>query len=261
MTSDYIAPEERFSDRGDYYARCRPGYPEAVVCILQEECGLQPDWCIADIGSGTGLLARLLLEHGYCVHAVEPNAAMREQALKLLSHYPRFTSLLAKAEETGLPDHSVHMITVAQAIHWFEPEATRREFARILKPGGWLAVIRNWTDFEDPLIKATREVVEAYRNAPREGEGRWQWDDALAARYYGPGGWRVRTCRNEQVLDEEGYLGRWLSQSTVPLPGQCGHDEMCAKLRRIFAEYQRDGVVTLPYETQLHIGHIADKEH
>jgi len=256
MSEPKKRPEERFSNRAGYYARSRPGYPDGVVKILREECGLAADGFIADVGSGTGLLARLLLAHGFAVHAVEPNEPMRLAAVAELGAMPGFVSIPAKAEATTLPDQSVDLITVAQAIHWFEPEATRREFARILKPEGWLAIVNNQRDSTVPVLGETHAILADYREQRQEGVDHWEWSDELAARYFGPGGWRERTCANQQVLDREGFLGRWLSQSVMPAPGAAGHDEMVARLGKVFEQHQTDGTVTLPYETRVWAGHV-----
>ena len=251
-----LRPEERFSDRADYYARFRPGYPDAVVTILREECGLQPDWFVADVGSGTGLLARLLLQQGYRVHAVEPNEAMRQEALAALGADPGFISVHAKAEATTLPPQAVDLITVAQAIHWFEPQSTRQEFVRILKPEGWLAVVNNRRGNDTPVLHDTEAVLADYRGHRRQGVDHWEWGDALAELYFGPGSWHLRTCANRQVLDLEGFLGRWLSQSTVPCPGEPRHDEIVARLRAVFEVHQANGTVSVPYVTHVTVGHV-----
>src|SRR5437764_1020077 len=127
-------PTQRFSTRVDNYVKYRPGYPPAIVGLLEAECGLTPESVVADIGAGTGLLAELWLRHGNPVCGVEPNREMREAGARLLAAYPAFTSVDGTAEATTLPDQSVDFVTAGQAFHWFEPVAARREFARILRP-------------------------------------------------------------------------------------------------------------------------------
>src|SRR5580658_2649045 len=68
---------------------------------------------------------------------------MRAAGEELLAAYPKFRSVGAPAEATTLPDASVELVTAAQAFHWFDPAAARAEFARILRPSGWVAVIWN----------------------------------------------------------------------------------------------------------------------
>src|SRR4051812_35067235 len=101
------APTERFSSRVENYVKYRPGYPAAVVPLLETACGFTRESVVADIGSGTGILAEVWLKHGNPVFAVEPNGPMREAAERLLTAYPAFTSVPGTAEATTLADHSV----------------------------------------------------------------------------------------------------------------------------------------------------------
>jgi SAM-dependent methyltransferase len=98
---------------------------------------------MADIGSGTGKLSVLFLDHGNTVCGVEPNDEMRAAAESLLSQHPNFVSVAATAEATGLPDHGFDFVIAGQAFHWFEPAAARREFVRILRPGGCVVLVWN----------------------------------------------------------------------------------------------------------------------
>ena len=103
------------------YIRYRPSYPEAILAWLARECGLAPESRIADIGSGTGILARLFLQFGCRVFGVEPNAGMRAGAERQFAGEPRFHSVDARAEATTLPDANVHFVTAGQSFHWFDP--------------------------------------------------------------------------------------------------------------------------------------------
>lgn len=248
-------PTQRFSDRADIYAKHRPGYPPPVLDILREECGLSVDFVVADVGAGTGLLSARLLETGCTVQAVEPNDAMRMGAQRLLGANPRFQAVNGRSEATTLPAASVDLITVAQALHWFEPEPTKREFQRLLKPGGKLAVINNRRHQElGSIIGEVETILAAYREVPEYGKGWWGWDEAACEFYFGPGGAIERTCPNEQILDEEGFLGRWLSQSTIPQAGESGHEDLVLRLRAVFAHHAQEGRVTIPYLTYVHCG-------
>src|ERR1700758_3651641 len=133
----------RFSDRVETYIRYRPGYPPEVLHLLRNACGLAPEHRIADIASGTGIWTRVLLENGNRVFGVEPNAEMRQAGERLLAEFDRFTSVPGTAEVTTLPDRSVDVVTAAQAAHWFDRKRARREFVRLLKPGGWLVLLWN----------------------------------------------------------------------------------------------------------------------
>ncbi len=133
-----------FTPLAEDYARYRPGYPAEVLDELARVCGLTPAWLVADIGSGTGNLARLLLAAGHRVVGVEPNREMREAGERLLADYPAFRSLEGNAKCIPLAARSVDLVAVGQALHWFDVAAARREFLRILRGGRWVAVL--WND-------------------------------------------------------------------------------------------------------------------
>ncbi len=132
----FFDPTRRFRGRAELYARHRPGYPGEVVTLLEDECGLRAGSVVADLGSGTGILAAMLLARGCRVFGVEPNADMRAEGARALAAQEGFVSVDGRAEATTLPDASVDLVTAAQAFHWFDRPRARAEFARILKPGG-----------------------------------------------------------------------------------------------------------------------------
>jgi len=136
-------PTRRFSSRVESYIRYRPRYPQPIIALLERECGLTPASVVADVGSGTGILSELFLAKGNRVFGVEPNPEMREAGQRLLAGYPGFISVDGRAEATTLPHASVDLVTAGQAFHWFDRPSARAEFARILKPGGWIMLIWN----------------------------------------------------------------------------------------------------------------------
>src|ERR1035438_3538154 len=133
MSSD---PTQRFSSRVEDYICYRPSYPADAIAFLERECGLTSQSRVADIGSGTGLLSEPFLRFGCEVDGVEPNAEMRAAGQRLLAGWPRFHSIAGRAEATTLPNGSADLVSAGQAFHWFDSDAARTEFRRILKPGG-----------------------------------------------------------------------------------------------------------------------------
>lgn len=124
---------KRFTDRVANYVKYRPGYPQEAVNYLEKACDLKPGSVIADIGAGTGIFTKLLLEKGHKVYAIEPNDAMREEADRQLGPFPGYHSMPGTADKTGLSARSIDLITCAQAFHWFNTAEAKAEFQRILK--------------------------------------------------------------------------------------------------------------------------------
>src|SRR5260370_27703184 len=155
--------KQRFSNRVADYVRYRPSYPAALLDLLRAECGLRSSHVIADVGSGTGLLSKLFLENGNCVFGVEPNPEMRQAGEEFLNSFCEFVSVSASAEATTLGDSTIDFITAAQAFHWFDPHAARREFARILKPGGSVVILWNDRRMEEaPLTREYEGLLELF---------------------------------------------------------------------------------------------------
>lgn len=245
---------ERFSDRVADYVRHRPDYPPALLAWLRREHGVTPDWKVADVGAGTGISSKLFLDAGHAVTAVEPNAAMREAAVAWLGGQPQFRAVDGRADATGLPDASVDLVTVAQAFHWFDPEATRREFARILRPGGLAAIFWNSRRLAGtPFLEGYEALLKRHGTDYTSVAERYADDDSMRA-WFGAG-WRG-TARFEykQLLDYDGLRGRLMSSSYVPKPGHAQHALMLAALRELFERCQRDGRISFDYDTRIIVG-------
>ena len=120
--------KERFTERVDTYVKYRPSYPREAIDYLYQAVGLEQGSTVADIGAGTGIFTKLLLERGSSVIAVEPNDGMRSAAVEMLAQEPRFLAVAGSAEETTLTEQSIDYIVCAQAFHWFDRAAARSEF-------------------------------------------------------------------------------------------------------------------------------------
>jgi SAM-dependent methyltransferase len=247
-----------FAPLAEDYAHYRPGYPAEVLDVLTSECGLTRDWLIADIGSGTGNLARLFLAAGYKVVGVEPNREMREAGERLLSGYTAFRSIDGAAESMPLDTGSVEMITVGQALHWFDVEKARAEFERILRPGGWIAVL--WNDRLSDTTAFTREydaITSALADehpspctsAPSFSAG---LDRLVGSAPYSAG------FPHSQSFDLNGLLGRARSSGYIPQPGAPGYTEITALVSDLFARHQHEGIVDFHYMTRLFVGHLPE---
>ena len=249
-----LEPTSRFTSRVENYIKYRPGYPAEILDILREECGLDASWGVADMGSGTGLLSELFLKNGNLVYGIEPNAAMRSAGEAILGEYPNFASVDGTAESTTLPDSWVEMITAGQAFHWFDRAEAKKEFARILCPGGRIVLV--WNDRLVTGNKFLEEYDRLLREFTREYEqvSHRSINEEVLADFFAPGACVFRHCRNSQTFDFDGLKGRLLSSSYSFEPGDSGYEPMIAELTRIFKECEQDGRVVLEYETRVYIG-------
>ena len=247
---------ERFSDRVDDYLRYRPDYPPALVPSLLSHCELDSGAAVADIGSGTGIFSAHLLRHGLEVYAVEPNQPMRAAAEERLGGQPGFHSVDASAADTGLATASVDLVSAAQAFHWFNTDDARREFARILKPGGSLALIWNRRDLAQPFQQVYDNLLREF--APEYGKVNHmslERDDFAA--FFAGGDPAELHFDNAQRLDFHGLLGRLKSSSYCPAEDSPLYIPLVNELLAQFDRHARDGHVDFHYDTQLYLGEIA----
>jgi SAM-dependent methyltransferase len=245
----------RFSDRVENYVRYRPGYPPEALQTLQSLCGLALDHVIADIASGTGIWSRILLENGNPVFGVEPNIEMRQAGERLLAGFPKFTSVAGTAEATTLPDASVDFVSAAQAAHWFDRERARREFGRILKPGGWLVLLWNerLTD-STAFLRAYEELLLTF-GTDYEDVRHERTTDAVNE-FFDPAPYKEHMFPMRQEFDYAGLEGRLLSSSYAPGPGHPKHAPMLRELRRLFETHAESGRVNFDYKTRVYFGRL-----
>jgi len=249
--------KNRFSNRVADYLRYRPHYPDGVLDFLRSQSHLSVAHTVADIGSGTGFLAELFLKNGNQVFGVEPNQEMREAGEEYLVAYPRFASINGSAEATTLPSSSVDFITVGQAFHWFKPEPSRREFARILRPAGWVAIMWN-----DRTLSRTGFAVSYEELLVRFGTDYSRVRDAYPQKkdireFFGHEQFLTHELPNFQHFDLESLRGRLRSSSYVPTEGNPNFAPMMAALDALFAAHQQNGRVVMEFSTWVHLGQLT----
>jgi SAM-dependent methyltransferase len=242
-------PLERFGGLASGYDQYRPDYPPEAVEFIVRHCRLTPGKRLVDIGCGTGISTRTMARMGLGVIGIEPNPDMRHQAEGVQSPAGGSPTYLdGRAEATGLPDASADVVMAAQAFHWFKAAAALAEAKRILRPGGWLILIWNEPDRNDPF---TREYVRLLAEHSPE--------PAIARHVHSESGEVLLTCpgfeqagkfefRHSQYLDRDGLRGRALSASYAPREAQM-RQRLGEALDGLFKQYQRGDLVELRYLT------------
>lgn len=243
---------ERFSNRVENYVKYRPGYPREILDYLADRAGLRPESVIADVGCGTGISSRLFLVNGNPVYGVEPNAAMRAAAMEHVGDFSQFMIIDGTAEATTLADASVDIVVAAQAFHWFDPEPTRREWLRILRPTGRIVLIWNerqldttpfLIEYEALLLKYAKDYTKV----------RHENVDSLRLKEFFGGDYLSVTFENVQVFDLEGLRGRMLSSSYMPSEDDEVFPSMNAELQALFAKHAENGRINLLYDTNVFV--------
>lgn len=252
MANNFIEP---FTKTVQYYLKYRPSYPTEVLDLLVSECGLSKKSVIADIGSGTGFLAKLFLDYGNTVYGVEPNQAMREAGEAYLAQYSNFYSISGTAEATYLENASMDFITVGTAFHWFDVEKTKREFKRIAKPKAWVVLVWNVRDTESSLICDYENLLLEYGNDYANSNAK-KLDKVAMNTFFSEQAIKTASFRNVQQFDWEGFKGRLLSMSFILGPEDEKYKAMIEQLNNIFLRHEKNGIIEFLYKTNLYYSHI-----
>ena len=229
------------------YDRGRPSYPaEAVSWLVGGEAKV-----VLELGAGTGKLTRELVAQGHAVYATEPDAAMLEV---LEANVPGCSAKVAGAEEIPANDRSVDVVVAAQAFHWFDHDAALPEIARVLKPGGHLALAWNFFDQRIPWV---RRLVEAMGEQAHHSS---QSQEVVAASdLFG----RVeeKTFAHWQDVNRETLVDIVASRSYVASLGEADREARLDKVRALYDDYGRghDGM-QLAYRTECFRAQVVDRE-
>ena len=255
---------ERFTGLANVYAKSRPTYPAEALDFIISSCSLTSNSLVLDLGCGTGIFTRLLAERKLNIIGVEPNEDMIKQALSAggteadsSTAYATVTAgtptyIQGTAEDSGLPDGQAQAIVCAQSFHWFQAEKALEEMKRLLTPCGYAALIWNERDEEDTFTREYGELmrtapdtrsVEMHRGIAGQALLHSQLFQETTLTYFG----------NEQVMDEEGLLGRLFSTSYAPREESL-RAQFAESARQICQRHQKNGLVAMKYKTSVYLG-------
>jgi SAM-dependent methyltransferase len=234
-----------FARAADVYERARPEYPPDAVAWLEDRLELRPGRVVVDVAAGTGKLTRLLVPTGARVVAVEPLAEMLDVLRRVV---PDAEALEGMAEALPLPDASADAVTAAAAFHWFRRDEALAEFARVLRPGGQLAIVYNLRDPESELQQELSRMLDFH------GGTRIAWmrgiDTGAILEESGLfGAPEYAEFRHEQRFDPDGLVERVSSISYVALLEGREREEFLARVREL-GERQRSPFA-FPYVTKI----------
>jgi SAM-dependent methyltransferase len=247
---------DKFTDKAEVYAKYRPSYPLEYIEYLISEASLNEDCNIADIGSGTGILSRQLLERGLTVIGVEPNDDMRTLAEQTLKPYFRFISVKATAENTTINENSVDLVTVAQAFHWFDIEQFRLECQRILKQNAKVALVWNSRDGSSDINKESVDICKKYCPNFKGFSGGMEETSIAFQQFFKDGKYDYKYFRNDLQFNLDGFLGRYLSSSFSPKKVDKEYNPFITALSNLFEKYSNNGKIVIPNITRSYLGKV-----
>lgn len=246
----------KFTGKAGVYSKYRPCYPEDYIDYLITINSLGTGSVVADIGSGTGIFSRQLLDRGLAVFAVEPNADMRHEAGQLLGSYPSFTPVNGKAEDTTLEGGCADLVTAAQAFHWFNHGKFKAECKRILKKGAKVALVWNNRDDACELVRENEEICKEYCPDYIASSGGIFAIQGVFEEFFKGGAYEFKTFRNDEQYDLEGFIGRNLSGSYAPKEGDDKYIPFLEELTALFGKYKNDGRIILQSITRSYLGNV-----
>ncbi len=239
-----------FGAVADAYDRARPGYPTAAARWLAGEGQLR----IVELGAGTGRLTEELVRLGHEVLATDPLEPMLAHLHRRLPDVP---TAQAAAERIPLPDRGVDVAVSAQAFHWFDLDRALPEIARVLRPGGVLALVWNRRDERIPWVRRLGQLLGGDQEQDTDpthtliGSGLFGFVDTATFRFWQP-------------LDRDRLRDLALSRSYVATLPERERDEVLDRTDALYDEYGRgnDGML-LPYVTTCYravVRHPRDEE-
>jgi SAM-dependent methyltransferase len=240
------AAAEGFSRAAAEYERSRPGYPPEAVTLLQAELGVGPGANVVDVAAGTGKLTRLLAATGATVTAIEPVSAMRDV---LMDAVPGVEALDGTAEAMPLPAASADVVTAAQAFHWFDTARALEEIARVLRPGGGLALLFNVRDESAGWLAEMGRIIQWHdRDIDHYGNVDWAGTVVASSDRFTPV--EHRSFRWEQPMTVDLFVERVASISFIAAMSEDERRPYLERSRALVSGF--DEPFGLPYRTDVH---------
>jgi ubiquinone/menaquinone biosynthesis C-methylase UbiE len=245
-------PKKVFSTKAEKYAKYRWDYASDAIQSILNIAQMSNQSTVADIGAGTGILTRHFVDKAQKIYAIEPNFAQRQILARKLGAFPSISVMDASADDTQLPDHSIDVITVGQAIHWFEPKPARREMMRILRENGWLVLIRN-NGADTEQNKAVRSLMTEEYGADLSIVTQ-QPEKKPFRFYFGNDDFQTIIFPFAFQQGWEEFLGTLTTVSFMPDEGHPLFPKLERAAKEVFSQYSEHGSWKVEGETELIIG-------
>jgi SAM-dependent methyltransferase len=234
-STSVIDPARSFDLAAEEYEATRPSYPEEILALLP----IANDASVLDLGAGTGKLTRVLARRFAHVTAVEPLDGMRGILERVV---PGVEALPGSAERIPLDDASVDAVFAAQAFHWFDHDRAIPEIARVLRPGGILALVWNGGDDSrpNPLPPAYLDYLRELRRERSTLDDTPSWRELIARGPFEEP--RQAAVAHDHVLDRAGHLDNARSVSWIASREPDERERVIARLGELLPE----GVYAVP---------------
>lgn len=247
---------DKFTAKADIYDKYRPKYSKDFIDYLYQYLALPTNAVIADIGAGTGILSEEFLKRGSNVICVEPNKKILEQAKGKLQHYKNVSFINETAESTNIKDMSIDVVTVGQAFHWFDEKKFLKECKRILVDKGTVVLAWNVSNSEDPINREISHLNYIYAENYNGYNARDKESNIEYSYFFKDGKMEIHFFENNLLLDKEEFIGRCLSRSYAPNPGDVNYDKYVNCLSDMFNNYSENKKIKIKNKTKCILGRV-----
>lgn len=243
-----------YTDLAQAYLK-RPDYADGAIDDIVSCPGIEPGAAVCDMGAGTGKLTLPLLERGMSVTAVEPNDAMRALGVTETGGHPGVTWVEGTAEQPGLPPGSFRLVTFGSSFTVSHRARALVQVNRLLCSGGWLAVLSNHRDLEDPLQKTIEAVI--HQAIPGYRYGLRREDQAGAITESGLFG-TVRKIEQDVSHHQEvtDIVEAWRSHGTLHRQAGDRFDDIIRRIEDLLRATGRQ-TISVPYTTRLWLAEVS----
>lgn len=186
---------------------------------------------------------------------MEPNAAMRARAEAAYGQNPRFHSVPASAEHTGLPAESLSLITAASSFHWLDTALFHAECCRLLKPGGIVCILANARRY-DAFTRARHALCLRYCPGYTSLTHGAEKVQARAGAFF-KGGYAAETFSFPLQYSREGFISRSLSSSYGPSPGTAEYEGYIRALGALLDTVMEGDCLSVANDTLLLWGELS----
>jgi ubiquinone/menaquinone biosynthesis C-methylase UbiE len=235
-------------EKATLYEKYRLPYAREAVDDLLGRIGQVK--VVADIGTGTGQLARLFADRSARVYAVEPDPAMRQVAAASLTGLAAVEIMAGFAEQTTLADNSIDLIVIGNAFHRFRPEACG-ELRRILKKQGWIALF-TYTFINTAFTEMLFSKLAALKGLADRKEKSWHITPLRDL--FGDGQIHTLSYRQSHLEDWTAFFGAACAGIEAPGPNEQDFAQFEALHREVFDTFTVHGKIQIEYETQVSFG-------
>jgi SAM-dependent methyltransferase len=232
----------------------RPPYAESVIDELVAIAGVAPGDRVCDVGAGTGHLSVHLLTRGLAVDAVEPNDAMRAIGRERFEDAP-IEWFDAPAEATGRAGGAYPLVTFGSSFNVVEPAAALAEVARILERPGWIALMWNHRDLDDPLQMEIEAAIAS--RIPDYDYGTRRRDPSpdldASGRFHAA---RAIEGTVQHEVDADEWVEAWTSHATLARQAGDQLEPIVDEIGTLVTRAQAGHTLTVPYTTRCWVAEV-----